>query len=77
MLIIYSTSSCAWCVQVAKYLTNKKVKFQKIFIDDNIELRQKLLEKTGLTSVPVTTNGVQYVVGWNVAGLNNLIATQK
>lgn len=75
MITVYSTKTCAWCVQVTRYLELKKIVFQKVFIDDDVETRQTLLDKTGMTSVPVTTDGQTYVVGWNAEALSKLITT--
>lgn len=77
MLTIYSTKTCAWCKQVAKYFSMKNVEHETVYIDDDTEMRQKLLDKTGMTAVPVTTDGEEYVLGWNVSALNNLIKSQK
>jgi hypothetical protein len=53
----------------------KKVLYEKIFIDDDLPLRQKLLDITGAMTVPITTNGKDYVIGWDVQRLNALIAS--
>lgn len=53
----------------------KKVIYEKIFIDDLPEMRQKLLDITGHMTVPITTNGKDYVVGWDIGRLSALIAS--
>lgn len=51
----------------------KGVEYQKVYVDDDVEKRQELLEKTGMMSVPVTTDGEEYIVGWNPAKLSQLL----
>lgn len=58
---------------VATYLTKKGVEFRKINIDDDIDTRDFLHKKTGAMTVPITTNGKTYVIGWNIRELNELI----
>jgi len=74
MVTLYSTKICPWCKTVEKYLQMKKVQYQKIYVDDDHQKRQELFEMTGMTSVPVTTNGKEFVVGWNAGKINNLIS---
>lgn len=75
MLTIFSTRTCVYCKHVAKYFQMKKVEFQTVYVDDDLEQRRFLAEKTGYTAVPITTDGNTYVVGWNVRALNDLIAS--
>lgn len=75
MVKIFSTKTCVWCVQVERYLKMKNVEYEKVFVDDDPETRRMLFEKTGYMAVPVTTNGVDYVLGNNWAKINELIAT--
>lgn len=75
MIRLYSTTSCAWCKQVERYLQYRGVQYEKVMIDDDMETRQMLLHKTGMTAVPVTSNGDAFVVGWNVPAINSLISS--
>jgi len=73
MITIYSTKICAFCAQVEKLMQHKKVAYEKVYIDDNPELRQELFTKTHALTVPITTDGTEYVVGWNITKLMELI----
>lgn len=77
MLTVYSTKTCVWCKQVKKYLSLKGVSYEEVFLDEDLARRQELFQKTGFTSVPITTDGESFVVGWNVSQLNSLISAQK
>jgi glutaredoxin 3 len=74
MLRVYSTTTCAFCKMVEEYLQRKAVPYQKVMVDDDFETRQMLFEKTGMMTVPITSDGERFVVGWNVAELNSLIS---
>ena len=73
MIKIYSTKTCAYCHMVEKYLTSKGLKYKKIMIDDDMVKQKQLFDITGATTVPITEYKGQYVVGWNVKKLNELI----
>jgi len=72
MIKVYSTSTCAYCVQVKRFLKMKNKDFEEINLDNNPSLRQELIAKTGAMTVPITTNGEKYVVGFKPAELAEL-----
>lgn len=74
MLTIYTTNTCAYCVMVKKFLDMKKVKYEVVNLDQNPEKRQELFAKTNAMTVPIAELGGEYVIGWNVGKLNQLIA---
>lgn len=72
-LTIYATQTCVWCKAVEKLFTMKHIDYEKVYIDDKPQLSQELYEKTGQMTVPVTSNGTDYVVGYNVGKLLALV----
>jgi len=72
-MTIYTTSTCAYCAMVKKYLDSKGVKYEVINLDDNADIRQELYEKTGAMTVPITENNGQYVVGWQPAKIADIL----
>ncbi len=74
MLTVYTTDTCSYCKIVKKYLTSKNVEFQEVDVTSDGSLREKLLKMTGLSTVPVTTNGDDFVVGFQPKLLSELIA---
>lgn len=74
MITVYSTKNCAYCPTVKKYLTLKKVEFIEVDVTDDHEMRHTLQQKTGYSTVPVTTDGETFVVGWKPAQLAKLIS---
>ncbi len=74
MVTVYTTDSCAFCPMVKKYLTMKNVQFQEVNVSTDSNTRAELFAKTGMMTVPVTTNGAEFVVGWNPGQLAKLIS---
>jgi glutaredoxin 3 len=73
MITIYSTKTCRWCVQVEKYLDYQKVAYEKVMVDQDPALWQELYDKLGHMTVPITTDGTKYVIGYNIGQLKELI----
>lgn len=73
MITVYTTETCSFCAMVKKYLNLKEVPFQTIDVTHDEEKRTELFEKTGLMTVPVITDGENYITGFNPALLNKLI----
>ena len=75
MLTVYTTEGCAFCPMVKKYLTLKNIPFTSVDVTHDTEKRQELFNKTSMMSVPVTTDGTKYVVGWNPGELAKMISS--
>ena len=73
MITVYTTATCAVCAMVKKYLTLKEVPFTAIDVTDDEATRQMLFEKTQRQTVPVITNGTDYISGFDPAALKKLI----
>lgn len=72
MLTVYTTPTCAYCGLVKKFLDSRGAKYELVDLEKNPKIRQDLIHKTGAMTVPITTNGVEYVVGWQPAKLAKL-----
>lgn len=75
MITIYKTPSCAYCPMVQKLYTNKGIDYKVVDIENDTAIRQELLEITGAMTVPITTDGKKYVIGWQPRQLLELIKT--
>lgn len=71
MFKVYSTTTCAKCQMVKKFLSLKEVSYEEVNLDNSTEERERVTAlANGMTSVPVITkieNGVEKLVavGWN------------
>lgn len=70
MLKLFTTPTCAYCVQVKKYLEAKSVPYTVQEAEG--QEYQELASKYGYT-VPLVYNGKDGMVGFNIAKLNSLI----
>lgn len=72
MLTIYKTKNCGYCPMITAYLKRRGVEFEEVYLEDKPDLRQSLIKKTGVMTVPITTDGKDYVAGLNY-GLLSLL----
>lgn len=74
MITVYTTQTCAFCPMVKKFLTMRGVEFKSVDVTDDLELRQSLINRTGVMTVPIIIRDDDFVVGWQPARLARLIA---
>ena len=74
MLTVYTTTTCAYCAMVKKLFDAKGVEYKTINLDEEPEKREEAFKLTdGLKTVPITTNGKDFVVGFSPAKLLGLL----
>jgi glutaredoxin-like YruB-family protein len=64
-VVVYSTSSCPWCVKAKEYLSSLDVPFQTIDVGADREAAREMVQKTSQRGVPVVRVGERYIVGFN------------
>lgn len=74
-ITIYTTSSCAYCEMVKKYLASKGLSYEAVNMDNDPALRQRVIEMSGAMTVPVTVvegedGGKDLTIGWNPAKIS-------
>ena len=60
---IYTTRTCPYCVRAKRLLERKKVLYEEIDVSMDDEARLKLMETTGLRTVPQIFIGDRHVGG--------------
>lgn len=73
MITVFTTNTCAYCKMVKQFLTMKGKEFKVVNLDEDLQARQELYEKTGALTVPITQVNDQYVIGWNRSRLAEVI----
>lgn len=73
-ITMYTTTTCAYCVMVKKWLTSKNLEYDEINLDENPEHRAEAIRISGGMTVPVTVvtksdDTQDVIVGWNLAKL--------
>jgi len=64
-VIIYTTAVCPYCIQAKKLFDSKKVQYQEIRIDLQSELREEMINKSGIQSVPQIFIDDKHIGGFN------------
>lgn len=70
-ITIYTRTTCAYCVNVKKYLDMKQQTYKVINLDEQPELADEVIAKSGARTVPVivvrdqATAQEDITVGWN------------
>jgi glutaredoxin len=75
MVILYSTSTCPYCMMEKSWLESKKVTHKVILVDQNPKEAQEMVNKTGQMGVPVTeieyeNRTPEYIIGFDQAKLS-------
>ena len=62
-VIIYTTKYCPFCIRAKHLLKQKKADYQEIAVDQNIKLRQEMMQKCGRHTVPQIWINQQHIGG--------------
>lgn len=62
---VYTKNYCPYCVRAKALLTQKKVSFQEINIENNTSLAEELFAKTGFRTVPQIFIGEECIGGFD------------
>lgn len=60
---IYTKATCPFCHRAKALLSQKGVNFKEIPIDGNADLREKMIERSGRTTVPQVFIDAQHIGG--------------
>ena len=78
-ITIYTTTTCAYCPMVKKFVTAKGLTYDEVNLDEYPERQAEVLALSGAMTVPVTVvtkedDSQAVVVGYNLAKLAPAIA---
>ena len=78
-ITVFTTTTCAYCPMVKKYLDTKGLKYNVINLDEQPEQQKVVYEKSGALTVPVTLiekedSTEEVVIGFNLSRLSSAIA---
>lgn len=78
-ITIFTTTTCAYCPMVKKWLAAKGYTYDEVNLDQNPERQAEALALSGAMTVPVTVvtkqdDSRQVVVGFNLAKLAPAVA---
>ena len=76
---VYTTTTCAYCPMVKKYLDGKGVRYDVVNLDEQPEKQKEIYEKSGALTVPVTLiekedSTEEVIIGFNLPKLSSAVA---
>lgn len=74
---LYTTPTCPWCVRLKNYLNEKGIGYQEVDVSADQASVSKLVDLTGQRSVPVLSNGQEYVVGFNPEEIDRVLLVKQ
>ena len=72
-VVVYTSPTCTYCHLVKIFLKKNKVEFEEVDISEDQAGEQALVEKAGLSQVPVTFVGEEIVRGFDKKKLKELL----
>lgn len=75
---LYSTTTCPYCKMEKSWLDEKKITHEMVYVDQNPDEAQKMVEKTGQMGVPVTEiqfkeGQPEFVIGFEQSRLAQIL----
>ncbi len=62
---VYSTHTCPYCVMAKDFLKQSKIQFEDVYVDDDYDKAEEMIQKSGQTGVPVLDINGKIIVGFN------------
>jgi glutaredoxin-like YruB-family protein len=72
-IIVYSTSTCPYCVMAKQWLKEKKVEFEDINVGTNQEKAKEMIQKSGQMGVPVLDINGEIIIGFDRTKIENAL----
>ena len=64
-VIVYSTTWCGFCKAAKQYFDQKKVAYDEIDVEQDMDAAKQIVEETGQMGVPVIRIGSHVIVGFD------------
>ncbi|MFC3908409.1 glutaredoxin 3 [Legionella dresdenensis] len=71
-VIVYTTGYCPYCVSAKQLLDRKKAAYQEIRVDNDDNLREEMMKKSGRQTVPQI-----FINDHHVGGCDDLYALER
>lgn len=69
MIKVYTTDSCPWCVKVKNYLKSENLEFEELNVQDDMEAREEMINKSHQMGVPVLDINNNIIIGFDRAAI--------
>jgi len=66
-IIVYSTPTCGYCVQLKDWLKERNIEFKEIDLSQSQEAIDDFVKKTGQMAVPAIEIDGEIIIGFDIA----------
>lgn len=64
-VIVYSTSTCSYCIMAKDFLKDHNIKFKDINVAEDQKAAQEMVKKSGQSGVPVIDINGEIIIGFD------------
>lgn len=64
-VIVYSTSTCPWCIRVKQFLNENNIPFENYDVSSDQAKAEEMIQKTGQMAVPVVDIDGEIILGFD------------
>lgn len=75
-ITVYTTTQCPYCTLVKKFLVSNNLSFQEVNLEQQPDIVQHLVQKTGRIGVPQTEINGTWIVGYNPTEIMKVLNNQ-
>jgi glutaredoxin-like YruB-family protein len=76
-VIVYSTSTCPYCVMAKNWLKEKKVEFEDVNVGINQDRAREMIDKSGQMGVPVIDIDGAVIIGFDKPKMETELKKKK
>jgi glutaredoxin 3 len=76
-VIVYSTTTCPYCVMAKDWLKGKNVEFEDVNVGINQERAREMIQKSGQMGVPVLDVGGTIIIGFDRPKIEEALKKNK
>ncbi len=76
-VIVYSTTTCPYCVMAKDWLKGKKVEFEDVNVGINQDRAREMIQKSGQMGVPVLDVAGSIIIGFDKPKIEEALKKNK
>lgn len=73
MVKVYSTDSCPWCDKAKKYLKSLDISFEEFNVNEDMEAREEMINKSNQMGVPVLDINGTIIIGFDKPAIDEAL----
>ncbi|MBR9704797.1 NrdH-redoxin [Candidatus Pacearchaeota archaeon] len=72
-ITIYTLNWCPHCKELKEFLINNKIEFENIDVEQDQDIAQDIMEKTGSEGFPITDIDGEYIIGLDIKKIKEIL----